>query len=243
MESTHKKFLRGFFIFLIAVGVIFGVTRVFAISSLSFTNGIINASGSVGIGTISPNQKLEVVGSISSTALCLGGVCNSTWSSNSQWTASGTSLSYTSGNVSVGSNKITAGTFDPAYVIDGQGYATYLSGMTGEKEETVGTVMLSAASQGDYEASLNFGSAAKGSDLWLWRNVIDPSQNFDYVSVLLTPGFNGNAWYVKDGAHDRIVIHGTAAGEVSYQLAGRRFDWPKWGNGTVDTGGIVVSNQ
>lgn len=43
-------------------------------------NSVISQSGSnIGIGTTGPSQKLEVVGSVSSSAVCLGGTCNSNW--------------------------------------------------------------------------------------------------------------------------------------------------------------------
>jgi hypothetical protein len=40
---------------------------------------IISITGSVGIGTTGPSQKLEVVGNVSSTGLCLAGTCNTSW--------------------------------------------------------------------------------------------------------------------------------------------------------------------
>ncbi len=39
-------------------------------------------SGNVGIGITNPGQKLEVVGNVSSTGLCLGGTCNTSWPSS-----------------------------------------------------------------------------------------------------------------------------------------------------------------
>ncbi len=39
----------------------------------------VRGDGNVGIGTTGPSQKLEVVGNVSSTGLCLSGVCITTW--------------------------------------------------------------------------------------------------------------------------------------------------------------------
>jgi hypothetical protein len=166
---------------------------------------------SVGIGVASPGYKLDVMSGGTTTARF------------------GTAAADTV-VIGGGSGKITAGTFDPLYTIGGENYATYLPGMTGNKEETAGTVTLTLNSNGSAEATLDFASAAKGSDLWLFRSIIDASGNFAQVTISLTPSFDGRVWYEKDKANNRIVIHGTAAGEVSYQLIGKRFDWQSFPN-------------
>ncbi|HEY2962566.1 MAG TPA: hypothetical protein VGJ37_09145 [Pyrinomonadaceae bacterium] len=76
-----------------------------------FTNGTerlrINSSGSVGIGTVSPAFRLDVQGGAVNAAggLCIAGDCKTAWSQvggSSQWTTSGVNISYTTGNVGVG---------------------------------------------------------------------------------------------------------------------------------------------
>ena len=213
------------------------------------SNGLI-VSGNVGIGTSSAASTLTVVGTsfFSATSTFLGKIFvgTSTVSTYNLDVASNGSTTARFGLtasdtivIGGGAGKVTAGTYDPAYVIDGVGFATFLPGMTGEKEETVGTVVLSRAAAG-YHAVIDFGATVKGSDLWLFRKVIDASGNFAYVNVFLTPSFDGKVWYEKDAANNRIVIHGSSAGEVSYQLIGRRFDWLSWPNNTGAADGIVV---
>jgi len=46
--------------------------------------------------------------------------------------------------------------------------------------------------------------------------------------VILTPGFNGQAWYEKQD--NKIVIYGDRKGEVSYRLTLPRKDANEWPN-------------
>ena len=61
--------------------------------------------GNVGIGSVAPNYKLDVQGGSinSSGGLCIAGDCKTAWSQvgGSQWTTSGTTINYGTGNVGI----------------------------------------------------------------------------------------------------------------------------------------------
>jgi hypothetical protein len=149
-------------------------------------------------------------------------------------------------NLNLGSYKITAGTFDPLYTIGGTNYATYLPGMTGQKEETAGTLDLVRNADGTYGATVDFATAAQGSDLWLFAKATNVANTMDQLIVNLTPSFNGNVWYTKDAAADTLTIHGAAAGEVSYNLTAPRFDAGEWTNlapsNESTTKGLIIND-
>jgi hypothetical protein len=70
----------------------------------------VKTGGTVGIGTANPGFKLDVQGGSinASGGLCIAGDCRTAWSQvgggggSSQWTTSGTSIFYNSGNVGIG---------------------------------------------------------------------------------------------------------------------------------------------
>ena len=83
---------------------------VYTISSGTTGNGTelarVKASGRFGIGTASPGYQLDVQGGSinSSGGLCIAGVCKTDWSQvgSTQWTTSGTTINYSTGNVGIG---------------------------------------------------------------------------------------------------------------------------------------------
>jgi hypothetical protein len=67
--------------------------------------------GFVGVGTVNPGYKLDVQGGTinSSGGLCIAGDCKTNWSQvgGSQWTTSGTTINYGTGNVGIGTGTPT----------------------------------------------------------------------------------------------------------------------------------------
>ena len=61
----------------------------------------INSSGNVGIGTVSPSSKLDVVGAINCTSFLVNGIAVAT-GTGSVWGVNGSIAYYTSGNVGIG---------------------------------------------------------------------------------------------------------------------------------------------
>jgi len=143
-----------------------------------------------------------------------------------------------------GGGKLNATTIDPAYTIDGGKFATYVPSMVGIKEEATGTISTSEFVQGQgYKTSLDFTEAPSGSDLWLFSNVTNLSQNLDKLVVLLSPAADTKAWYTLDPT-GKINIYTGVPTSVSYRLTAPRFDSSSWSNDRTDysTGLVTPGN-
>ncbi len=145
-------------------------------------------------------------------------------------------------------NKLQVGTIDPVYSIDGEKFATYVASMTGIKEETTATALLSQNDQCQNPNAkcfvIDFSSLEKGSDLWLFRQVSDFGKDWENLTILLTPSFDGRVWYEKDADSKKLIIYGIPDSqleirhlslEISYRLTAPRFDHKKWPNVSLDS--------
>ena len=185
-------------------------------------------SGNVGIGvTGGPSYKLDVVSGGATTARF--------------GTASGDTVV-----IGGGSGKITVGTVDPAYTINGDKFATYGAEMTGVKGETTDVVDFSGtnfAAGETYSYALDLAGAENGSDLWLFKETTQiVKNNLNGLVVMLTPSFDGDAWYVKDAAKGTVTVfakpsESVASLEVSYRLTAPRPDF-----GPIHYGNIGASD-
>ncbi len=155
--------------------------------------------------------------------------------------ADGTINATSTVTVGGGSGKINVGTVDPIYTIGGARYATYMAGMTGVKEEMTGVAVLRLSDVGRYEYVIDFSTIERGSDLWLFWQTTDFGADWELLSVLLSPAFEGKAWYRKDQGGKRLVFYADNAGEVSYRLTAARFDHAEWPNAStgIDQGFVL----
>jgi hypothetical protein len=159
----------------------------------------INSSGNVNIGsTLTVNGGANIVGN-----LVMSGTANIT-----------------------GINKISVNTVDPLYNIHGTNYASFAASVVGGvKEEVTGKVAIEDKVGSEYQTVINFDKQTIGSDLWVWRNVID--FNKDNVEALITPyGSFANTYYYISG--NSIIFKSDRPTEISYRLIAKRFDWKKW---------------
>ncbi len=120
-------------------------------------------------------------------------------------------------------DKLYVNTIDPVYEIDGVKYATYVADFAGGvRTETSGVLQIGYSKN----LVIDFENLPKGSDLWLFWQTSE--QNMDDIVVLVTTGFNGKAWYEKQG--NKLIIYTDKQGEVSYRLTAPREDAEKWSN-------------
>ncbi len=218
---------------------------------------VFDKDGNVGIATTTPAYKLDVWGTARFTqpivigtptgnthaatklyvdsAITGGQAATSTTAlaCDGDATCEVNAIDANNGNIT-GVNKLTVSTIDPIYTISGNRYATYVSGITGVKEETTGTLTLTQ-SKGSQIAkmTIDFDTIRRGSDLWLFYQIADFGKRWESLSVLLSPAFDGSVWYEKDTRNNMLIIYGKGKGantEVSYRLTAPRFDHAMWSN-------------
>ena len=141
-----------------------------------------------------------------------------------------------------GTGKLTVGTLDPVYTVDGVAYATYVAGMIGQKEETTGTAVIDtettdAEGNTGYTHTIDFDEKEPGSDLWLFAQATQINRNIDQLVALLTPEGNANVWYEVDYAERQVILISDTPTRVSYRFTAPRFDYEKWTNYNDD--GVV----
>ena len=183
----------------------------------------------------SNNRARIEINPTDTTGITVRGNDNNTWATL-KTTSSVITLTLGTGGAD---SKLDVGTVDPLYTIGGKRYATYMSGMTGVKEETSGVLTLDKNSAGLFMAKLDFAQSPEGSDLWLFgrtTDIINNQEHFNKVSCLLTSNFSGEVWYEKDWESKAITIFARPANskregvEVSYRLTAPRFDNDSWNN-------------
>ncbi|MDP1710785.1 MAG: hypothetical protein Q8L46_02495, partial [candidate division WWE3 bacterium] len=236
------------------------------------TKMTILGNGNVGIGITDPgNMKLRVEGNTRAAAYYDTGDLTDTYFLNpagsssfggsltlvGQLTFNGTLqansntinlLSSASTAVCVGdatcAGKLDAGTIDPPYTINGKKYATYLSAMTGIKEETTGTVTTKEYLPGvGFRSIINFNNQPEGSDLWIFSKTSDLRKNIAKLIPLLTPQDNTRTWYSIDKNALTLTIYSSEPTTVAYRLTAPRFDSDKWSNERdSDHTGFIINN-
>jgi len=184
------------------------------ISSSSGTGDILSilSSGNVGIGTTNPTATLQVNGGMKIT--------------------SGDLVITNSPISTLTVDKIKVNTIDPLYSIYGTNYASFAASIVGGvKEEVTGKVNINNKVGTEYEYTIDFNTQTKGTDLWVWRQVIDFSK--ENVEAQITPygSFANTYYYISD---NKLVLRADRPVEVSYRLIAKRFDWQKWPTLPVD---------
>lgn len=144
-----------------------------------------------------------------------------------------------------GDGKIDVGTVDPPYTINGEKYATYMSGMVGVKEEVVGNIATTEYVENiGYRKLIDLDQQPKGSDIWLFAMTTEIKKNIDKLSVLLTGEGQTKSWYELDKTNNILAIYSSSPTNVSYRLTAPRFDSHKWSNiRTEGATGFVLNTE
>lgn len=173
----------------------------------------------VGIGTNDPGYLLDVDGTAQFTEIQM-------YNENIEEPSEYPVLNMNWGRI-LQVDKITVGTIDPLYRIDGINYSTFASAIVGGvKEELISRVLIDRKNgAGEYEQVIDFSKVERGSELWVWYYTVD--FNKDNIEVLITPyGSFAQTYYLIEG--DKLIFRSDRPIEASYRLMGKRFDWRNW---------------
>jgi len=237
-----------------------GQTLRYGSSGWEATNSIyVKDGGDVGIGTTSPDAKLDVNGSLAvrgavQFALYTGGgsrllmvddagnvSATSTTVAGGDYVLKGGdmmtgTLRFETSTVGVaidaGDNNITAVRklsvviIDPLYDIGGVKYSSYAPSIVGGvKEEYVGRGNIKDCSSEFCSWILDFSQVSKGSDLWVWRQIIDFHP--ETIEVIMT-AYGKPALLSYEIGDNQIKFYSDRPTQFSYRLVGSRFDWRRW---------------
>ena len=205
-------------------------------------------NGNVGIGTTGPSEKLYVNGNIRADILYDTSSTSYYIDPGNGGTSLVTNGAFTSGGditVGGGSGKITVGTVDPPYTINGKKYATYTTSITGVKEETTGTISTSEYIPGvGYKYTVDFNNVNEGSDLWLFSKVTGLKNSIDNLVALLSPKDNARTWYTVDKNAFTLTFYSSRPTTIAYRLTAPRFDASSWSNNRTDDAlGFVINDE
>ncbi len=120
-------------------------------------------------------------------------------------------------------DKLEANRVDPQYELNGNTYATYAPfTVNGLIEEYSGHG--ETQEEGDrYVHRIDFDDAKEGSELWVWREIVDFGE--DTVEVIATPeGTLADIGYEIKEDENAIVFFSDEPTEFSFRLTGARYD-------------------
>ncbi len=191
----------------------------YTVSSGSVGNGTelvrIKSTGRMGIGILNPNFKLDVQGGQinASDGLCINADCKTSWSQvggTSQWTTSGTTINYATGNVGIGVASPTT-KLDVNGVVDATGFTINGTTLTGSQWSTSGSTINYAGG--------NVGVSTTSPAAKLHVSGVGTSGTAAFAGTNNTSHFNqGNGTedtFIRGGkTNSRVVINDNASGVV-----------------------------
>jgi len=115
---------------------------------------------------------------------------------------------------------------DPLYDIGGVKYSSYAPSIVGGiKEEYVGRGNIKNCGSEFCSWILDFSQVSKGSDLWVWRQIIDFHP--ETIEVIMT-AYGKPALLSYEIGDNQIKFYSDRPTQFSYRLVGSRFDWRRW---------------